>query len=163
MGAKWIEGRCVSYGRTIPYHLVIDLVRAMLGMSPTVGTDAEDRAALARRLDELLGQGAADALPYLAHLVGLELKETETDRVQLDPETLQSRYVAAISRVIRALSTTSPVVVVCEDVHWADPVSIEVMIQLLPFLTQLPVLTLFACRAETDAPGDKSAAALGIR
>ena len=31
-GATWIEGRCVSYGRTVPYHLVLDMVRSMIGI-----------------------------------------------------------------------------------------------------------------------------------
>ena len=150
--ATWIEGKCVSYGRTIPYHLVFDIVRSMLGL--TVGsTEAETRATLETRLGGLLGAEAADAVPYFAHLLALPLTPAEADRAQLDPESLQGRYVAAIHRVLRALTTEQPVVLVAEDIHWADPASVEVIVQLLPLATPQPILIIFAGRAETDSPG----------
>jgi len=148
----WIEGRCVSYGRTLPYHLVLDLVRSMLGI-PFVGPEAAAKASLDERLTALLGDEARDVAPYLGHLLALRLDDEAAERVQLDPETLQGRYVAAIHRILRALAAQGAVVIVCEDIHWADPASVDVMLQLLPLATQLPVLLVAAGRAETDAPG----------
>jgi predicted ATPase len=46
-----------------------------------------------------------------------------------------------------------PVVVVAEDIHWADPASADVLLKLTSLLTTLPVLQLFVGRNETDAPG----------
>jgi predicted ATPase len=43
--------------------------------------------------------------------------------------------------------------VVLEDIHWADPASIDAARQLLPLATQLPILYVGVLRAETDAPG----------
>jgi predicted ATPase len=43
--------------------------------------------------------------------------------------------------------------VVAEDIHWADPASVEILVQLVPLLTHLPVLCLFVGRFETEAPG----------
>jgi class 3 adenylate cyclase len=148
----WVEGRCVSYGRSIPYHLVLSMVASLLGIIPG-SSDAEVRDRLHGRLAELLSDDAADVEPYLAHLFALQLSGAEADRVQLDPETLQGRYVAAIKRVISALSNASPLVLVLEDIHWADPASVDVALGLLPLITPLPVLIVFAGRAETDAPG----------
>jgi len=150
--ARWIEGRCVSYGRTIPYHLVFDLVRSMLGL-PQTGIDVLPRDALDDRLRALLGDEAADVVPYFAHLLAMPLSQKEQDLVQSDPSVLQGRYVAAIARVVRQFSEREPVVLVFEDIHWADPASVEVIIGLLPLLTKLSVLQLFAGRAESDAPG----------
>lgn len=148
----WIEGKCVSYGRSIPYHLVLDLVRSMLGISPGAGDD-EERSIMTARLTELLGDGAADVQPYLAHLLALKLTPAEADMAQGDPERIQARYVASIHRVLRALAANGPVVVVCEDIHWADPSSVDTMLLLLTHITPMPVLVLLAGRAETDAPG----------
>jgi predicted ATPase len=86
-------------------------------------------------------------------MLGLPLSEAESDLTQQDPEGLQGRYVAAIHRVLRALSKRGPLVLVCEDIHWADPVSVEVFVQLLPLATPQPILLILAGRAETDAPG----------
>jgi class 3 adenylate cyclase len=150
--ATWFEGKCVSYGRTLPYHLVLDLVRSMLGI-PFAASEKDAKDRLHERLAALLGSEAGDAEPYLAHLLGLALEGEAADRVKLDPETLQGRYLATIHRVIRALTTQGPVVLVFEDIHWADPSSVEVVLGLLPLITQSPVLVLAAGRGETDAPG----------
>ncbi|MEX2546261.1 MAG: adenylate/guanylate cyclase domain-containing protein [Chloroflexota bacterium] len=149
---NWIEGKCVSYGRTLPYHLVFDIVRSLLGLS--VGaTESETRLALESRLGELLGDEAGDTIPYFVHLLGLPQSDAEADLTQQDPETLQGRYVAAIHRVLRATTASGPVVLVCEDIHWADKASVELMVLLLPLVTPQPVLLILCGRAETDAPG----------
>jgi predicted ATPase len=150
----WIEGHCVSYGRTLPYHLALDLVRAMFGI-PFAAPEAEARTRLHDGLAALPGDEPADVEPYLAHLLGLPLSADDTAHVNLDPDWLQGRYVASVHRVIRALAATGPVVLVLEDIHWADPASVEVMLGLMPLVTQQPVLVLAAGRGETDAPGWK--------
>ena len=153
--ATWVEGRCLSYGRNLPYHLLIDLVRSMLGLTFAESGEA-GRATLDRRLAEIEGTDsgeAADSGPYLATLLGLPLHDDELDRTKLDPDVLQGRYVAATIRLLRGLAGKGPVVVVCEDLHWADPASVEVARLVMPLATELPILFVAALRAESDAPG----------
>jgi class 3 adenylate cyclase len=150
----WVEGRCVSYGRNLPYHLLIDIVRSVLDI-PFVASEAETRATLDRQLASLLSDHKwdADTAPYLAHLLALPLRPDEAERANLEGATIQARYVAAAHRLLRALAARGPVVLVCEDLHWADPASIEVVRQLLPLASQLPILFLAALRADTDSAG----------
>jgi len=149
---RWIEARCVSYGRNLPYHLLIDLVRSTLGISLSA-SEAESRAVLDRELHAAIGDEAPDAIAYFAHLLSLPLKPDEADRAKSDPVTMQGRYTASLLRLLRGLSADRPIVLVCEDLHWADPASIEVARQILPLATQLPILFIGAMRAETDSPG----------
>jgi class 3 adenylate cyclase len=148
----WIEGRCVSYGRNLPYHLLIDLIRAALDI-PFVASEAEARQTLDRRLGELVGEDAPDTVPYLAHMLTLPLRPDEAARAKIPPEVLQARFVAATHRVLRALASQRPLVIAAEDLHWADPSSIAVMRQVLPLAAQLPILFVGAMRAETDSAG----------
>ena len=150
--ATWLEGRCVSYGRNLPYHLLNDLVRFSLQI-PFAGSETEARATLDRQLAAYLGDDASDTAPFLAHLLALPLHPEEADRALLDPEAMQGRYVASIHRLLRALSTRGPVVLVCEDLHWADPASVALVSQLLPLAAQLPVFFIAALRADTDSAG----------
>lgn len=150
--ATWVEGRCVSYGRNLPYHLLQDLVRSALQL-PSAAREPDARATLDRQLAALLGDDAGDTAPYLAHLLALPLHPEEADRALLDPETMQGRYIASVHRLLRALSAGGPVVLVCEDVHWADPASVASVSQLLPLATQLPVLFIAALRADMDSAG----------
>ena len=152
--ARWVEGRCLSYGRTLPYHLVIDLIRSILGVS-FAAPEEEARSALDRALQSALGADAAEAADtgtYLAHLLGLPLRTSETVKTEA-PEVLQARYVAATHRLLRGLSAGGSIVIVCEDLHWADAASIDVVRNLMPLATQLPILFVAAMRAETDSPG----------
>jgi class 3 adenylate cyclase len=149
----WIEGRCVSYGRSLPYHLLLDIVRALLALPPMPRDGASAREAFDRQLAALLGDEASDIAPYLAHLMELPLRADEADRANGEPEQMQSRYAASVHRLLRALSRRGPVVLVCEDVHWADPASVEVLRQVLPLAAQLPVLLIGSMRLETDSPG----------
>ena len=152
--STWLEGRCVSYGRNLPYHLLLDLVRFTLQI-PFAGSETEARATLDRQLAAYLGDDASDTAPFLAHLLALPLHPEEADRALLDPEAMQGRYIASIHRLLRALSSRGPVVLVCEDLHWADPASVALVSQLLPLAAQLPVFFIAALRADTDSAGWK--------
>ncbi|HET9853261.1 MAG TPA: adenylate/guanylate cyclase domain-containing protein [Candidatus Limnocylindrales bacterium] len=153
--SSWVEGRCVSYGRNLPYHLLIDLVRSILGL-PFSATGEEGRSLMEKAVAAVIGDAEAelsDSTLYLAHLLSLPLRDDELDRVNVDAEVLQMRYVAAIHRVLRDTAVRGPLVIVCEDVHWADPASAEVIRQLIPLATQLRILVVAALRAETESAG----------
>jgi class 3 adenylate cyclase len=151
----WVEGRCVSYGRNLPYHLLIDLVRSLLDL-PFAATGEEGRALVERAVAAIVTDDPAeraDSTLYLAHLLSLPVREHELDRVNVDAEVLQMRYVAALHRILRDTSARGPIVLVCEDLHWVDPASVDAFRQLIPLATQLPILFVGALRAETDSAG----------
>jgi class 3 adenylate cyclase len=152
--ARWIEGRCLSYGRNLPWHLVIDLVRSIAGVSFSMD-EAEARQTLDQGVQEILGETAEarDTAGYLAHLIGLPRHPGEEAHDVLPPDVLAIRYIASIHRLLRGLADRGPVVVVLEDIHWADPASIDAARQIIPLAAQLPILFLGILRAEMDAPG----------
>src|SRR5690349_7612637 len=69
---QWIEGRCLSYGETIPYHLVIDLVRSVIGVNPAAD-GPQVAEALDRSLRDLLGDEWAESYAHLGHLLSVKL------------------------------------------------------------------------------------------
>jgi predicted ATPase len=52
-----------------------------------------------------------------------------------------------------ALAATGPVVIACEDLHWADTASVDVMLQLLPLTADAPVYWVLTSRVDRDADG----------
>jgi class 3 adenylate cyclase len=151
--AAWIEGRCVSYGRSLPYHLLLDVVRASLGLAAMPEDGAAARDALDDRLRTELGDEAADIAPYLAHLLELPLRPNEADRANVEPDMMRGRYGASLHRLLRGLSRERPVILVLEDVHWVDEASVEVLRVALPLAVQLPVLVVATLREETASQG----------
>jgi class 3 adenylate cyclase len=148
---RWIQGGCLSYGETIPYHLVLDLVRSVIGV-----TAETDEPTVANALEAFLSAHAGDdwkeTCAYLGHLLSLQLSPDLRARISnLEIETVK-RYNAAVIQLVRA-SATEPVVIVCDDVHWADAASVDTLQQLLPTIAGLPVLFIVSSRPERNATG----------
>ncbi len=150
--ARWIEGRCLSYGETIPYHLVVDIVRSLIGVS----SETEERHvadALQNTLSDLLGAEWPETYAYLGHLLSLRLAPDMQARVSLlDMETIK-RYVSSLVAVLRAVAARGPVVLVCDDIHWADSASVDALLQVMASVAPLPVFFILSARPERAAVG----------
>jgi class 3 adenylate cyclase/predicted enzyme related to lactoylglutathione lyase len=152
---RWVEGRCLSYASSIAHHLSTDILRALIG-APVGSAEEETHAALRQNLETLLGDDLKEVYPFLGHLLGLKLEEDMAARVKyLDGPALQAQYIAAYKKFLRALSQHTPTVIVCEDVHWADPSSVELGSQIIPMAATSPIVFAFVTRADKDAPGWK--------
>ena len=150
--AQWIEARCLSYGRTLPYHLVLDLVRSCIGVAATAD-EPEVRAALERRTKALFGDAWEDPYTYLGHLLSIRLDPEVRARVSaLEFETVK-RYVSSLIGVVRALTLTGPVVLACEDLHWADASSVDVLQSILPLANELPLFIVATSRLDRESEG----------
>jgi class 3 adenylate cyclase len=152
--ARWIEGRCLSYGESMPYHLLLDLVRSLIGVT-ALADESQVAATLETYLRDLLGDEWRETYAYLGHLLSLRLDPQIQARVSaLEIETLK-RYVSSLVAVLRAASARGPLVVVCDDVHWADSSSVEVLLTVMPTFASLPAPFVLSSRAERASAGWK--------
>ncbi len=152
---RWVEGRCLSYASSIAHHLSTDILRALIGV-PVGSSEEETHAALKKNLETLLGDDIKDVYPFLGHLLGLKLEEDMAARVKyLDGPALQAQYIAAYRKFLQAQAKVAPTVIVCEDVHWADPSSVELGSQVIPMASSSPIVFAFVTRADKEAPGWK--------
>ncbi|HKC77918.1 MAG TPA: AAA family ATPase, partial [Gaiellaceae bacterium] len=150
--ARWIEGRCLSYGESMPYHLVTDIVRSLIGVSGAAD-EAQVAEALERSLRELLGEDWHETYAYLGHLLSLDLSPEMQSRVSLLEIEAVKRYVSSLVTVLRAVCERGPVVLVCDDVHWADRASVDTLLQVLPSVRGLPLLLVLSSRVERSSAG----------
>jgi class 3 adenylate cyclase len=152
---RWLTGRCVSYKQGMAYQLSIDLLKNVLGM--TVGSDEpETRAALMALTRDLFGEQMMDVYPYLGHLLSLKLEGKALERSLItDPQALQTQYLLATRRLLHELMKQTPLIMVLEDLHWADASSTELIISLLPYISGEPILLCLVTRPESDTPGWK--------
>lgn len=147
----WVEGRCLSYGRTLPYHLLLDLLRSLLGV-PEEADEAVAAIAARTQLQAMIGSGWQQVYAPLGHLMSLPLDPAESDAIdRLEPRARHERYLDAVGGLVGAFAGRAPVALVCEDVHWADAASVATLRELLPILEQ--VFVVCTSRPEHDAPG----------
>jgi class 3 adenylate cyclase len=149
----WAEGRCLSHGQGLAYHLLIELLRSLIGVSDAA-EEPEAHAALLALTRDLFGEEAMDVYPYLGHLLMLHLEREALERVRpLDPQALQTQYLEALQRLLNTMTRQRPLLLILEDLHWADPSSTELLIKLLPLVSTAPILLCMVTRPERDAPG----------
>ena len=151
--ALWLEGRSLSNGRNSSYHPIADLVRSWAGIA-----DEDDAAAARAKLDKdilaLLPDRMAETAPLLANLLGAPLTPEERERLAaIQGDAFEKLVRSAILQLLRAASAGQPVVILMEDLHWADLSSIELLESLLRLAEERPILFLNASRpgfAETS-------------
>lgn len=151
----WVEGRCLSFGTSMAHHLSTDILRGIIG-APAGSSEEETHAALKKTVEGLFGDETKDVYPFLGHLLGLKLEEEMAARVKyLDGPALQAKYISAYKRLLEAVAKREPMAIVCEDVHWADPSSIELGLQVLSIVAQVPLIVVFVSRPDKDSAGWK--------
>lgn len=140
----WRQGRCLPYGEGISFWAIGEIVKSHAGIleseSPDVAVakleesvstlieDPDDARWIALRLRPLIGVGSDAA-----------------DRAEL---------FTAWTRFFEALSSTYPLVMVIEDLHWADDPVIEFLDHLTEWATDSPILLVATARPElfSDRP-----------
>jgi predicted ATPase/class 3 adenylate cyclase len=104
------------------------------------------------KLEALLVRADADrVLLPLANLLSLPFSERY--RIpELSPQKRKEMTLAAFLTQLNRLAARQPVFVIVEDVHWADPTSLELLTMTLEQLPRLRVLLLITARPEFTPP-----------
>ena len=111
--AWWHRGRCLAYGEGVAYWALAEMVRTRAGI-----VEGEEQSQARRKLATAIAEHVVDpeerrwVEPRLANLLGLE-DRSDTDRQDL---------FAAWRLFFERLADQSPVVLVFEDLQWADEV-----------------------------------------
>jgi class 3 adenylate cyclase/tetratricopeptide (TPR) repeat protein len=129
-GALWLDARCVSYGRALPYLPFRQVLR-----------------------DPGLVAEAGELAGALAPVTGTGSNELALDGG--DPAGRRRRSFDAVRALLQGRSARGPVVLALDDAQWADPSSVALAEHLLPGLGRLPILLLVATRPEREGPGER--------
>jgi serine phosphatase RsbU (regulator of sigma subunit) len=101
-----------------------------------------------------LSEEALDIYASLGHLFSLELEDVAAARVRhLDPQALRAQYYSSVRDLLQALARRRPLILILENLHWADPSSTDLLTQLLSLTSSVPLLFCLATRPDHDAPG----------
>jgi class 3 adenylate cyclase/tetratricopeptide (TPR) repeat protein len=112
-------------------------------------TADEKRAKIEALLSATSGDTSRqDAAPIL-ELLGLA--EARPDGAS-DPQRGRRLLMTALIRRLEALARKTPVLMLFEDMHWADPTSLELLTLIIEHLQKLPVLLVITFRPEYQPP-----------
>ena len=151
--AAWLEGRCASYGAEAPYGPFVDVLREWIGAEEG---DAElaVRTKLRARVGALLGDGAADVLPYLGLLLAVRLDpDRERDLLSLSADELAERQRHAFLAWAGALAAARPLVLAIDDLQWANRTTAELAERLLTLTDRSAILLGLTTRPDPRSQG----------
>jgi class 3 adenylate cyclase/tetratricopeptide (TPR) repeat protein len=125
--ARVVVGRCVAYGEGITYLPLAEVVHEIAGADPEAAlarllTNVERGAIAARRIASAIGAGGEAGSP----------EETAW----------------AFRRIFETLAASRPLVIVVDDIHWAEPTLLDLLEYVLGFSSGAPILLL--CLARPD-------------
>lgn len=147
----WLEGRGLSYRQNQSYKLFIEILRKYLNVNPDEPGDLVWQK-WKHVGPELFGARQNEVVPYLAMLMGIKLDEKVTQTMPLsDPGLLQQRLFIAVGEWVETIARLSPLVLVFEDLHWADPSSIALIDYLMTQVPRLPLLLICIIRPDKEA------------
>lgn len=142
----WAVGTCVPFDDDVPYHLAGSLLRSLAGVGASEAPDVVGKA-----IDDLAERAAMPESAYLLRsLVGVEVGEaalsTEGD--------IGDEYGRALVGVVSALARQNRLVVlVCEDAHWADPSSVDLILDIVRRVPTVPILLMLVMRPDRGSAG----------
>ncbi|HLF88698.1 MAG TPA: adenylate/guanylate cyclase domain-containing protein [Anaerolineales bacterium] len=148
----WLQGRCRSYGQTLPDSMWVDLWQRWLGGGHWMPREeAVDR--LREKLKEYCGERMGEIYPYLATFLSLPLEEPYAGQIKhLDAEGWRNQFFMAMRNLLEIMSQREPVVVVFTEVHWAEEASLELLKFCLPLCLQERIVFVIVFRPERTSP-----------
>ena len=131
-----LRGNCFQMDSSYPNAPLLDMLRTSATMIPIAGIPDQIFKEFARLLPEL------------------ELSSIHEHSISLsDPEQEKRRLFAALTRFFKERANQQPVLLVIEDLHWCDDISLEYLLSLARSSVALPLLLLMTYRNEEIQPG----------
>jgi class 3 adenylate cyclase/tetratricopeptide (TPR) repeat protein len=132
--AQVLRARCLPYGEGITFWPIAELAQAAAGIDPT------DAPEIARgKLERLLeGAGERDAIvERVAAAIGLSESVVPSEEIFW-----------GVRKLLEAIAQKRPLIVVIDDLHWAEPTMLDLVEHVADWSHEAPILLLVIARPE---------------
>jgi class 3 adenylate cyclase/tetratricopeptide (TPR) repeat protein len=127
-GATVVRGRCLPYGEGITYWPLAEILKGYAGVldsdSPELALE-KIRKAGRELLTEDVTSDPGRATAALAFTVNVA--DPEFDFGSMEPREVRQEVHAGWRSFFSALAAETPLVVIVEDIHWADPALLDLL------------------------------------
>jgi class 3 adenylate cyclase/tetratricopeptide (TPR) repeat protein len=144
----YLEGRCLDYGKNIPYRPLFDILKHYFGLKveeAEIEAKEKIRLKLKQLEDDLTGY-----LPFFHS--ALSLQAEDENYFKMENQYRRMKLIEGVTRLLVMESQKQPLVMAIEDLHWLDSTSEDVLSLLIDQLAKAPILFLTSYRPEYTPP-----------
>ena len=144
------ECRCSPFHQNTAWYPVVDIWERMLGF--------EGEQAPGEKLKKLetalvpFSLPQEETVPLFAGLLSLPLPEGRYPPLTWSPQLRRQKTMEALLATLLESADNQPVLLVVEDLHWADPSTLELLDLLVDQAPTFPIFALLTCRPEFQPP-----------
>ncbi|MEP7355776.1 MAG: adenylate/guanylate cyclase domain-containing protein, partial [Anaerolineales bacterium] len=146
----WLEGRCTSFGRGVSYQPWRQVIRQSLGAREDEAAD-EVRAKLEYSACECCHLPGGD-IPFLEAMLAVASEKTLNVVKGYTGDDLVRQMTDAVRGYLCGQARLQPLVIVLDDLHWADEASLALLENVAELIPEHPILLLGLLRPDPDAP-----------
>jgi predicted ATPase len=146
---SWVEATAGPFFQNTPFHPVVEMLREFLTWRGDESA-GEQLAQLESALG-LAGINPVEALPLIAPLLNLPTP-AKYPSPALSPEQQRRRLLSTLVDWSLGAARVQPTIIAIEDLHWADPSTLELLQLLAEQGATAPLLLLYTARPEFHAP-----------
>jgi len=145
-----LEGRCVSIGQPISYFPFLDILRTYFNLS-----EEDDPTTIANKVTEgikqIFPQNADETLVFMGHLMSIRFGSELDDRLKFaTPEQIRHQTMMQLRDLFRTIAERQPLMLILEDLHWADDMSLDLISYLIDELSHTALMILCVYRPEKE-------------
>ena len=150
-----LEGRALSMGRNLSFHPIIDLLKTWAQIRED-DSEAATLIKLETAVRRICPEELHEILPFVATLMRMKLSGRYAQRVQgIEGEALERLILKNVRDLLIKATERGPLMIVTEDLHWADMSSIELLESLMRLAESQRLLFVNVFRPGHKDTGDR--------
>ncbi|MBC2716483.1 MAG: AAA family ATPase [Desulfobacteraceae bacterium] len=150
-----LEGRAISIGRNLSFHPIINLLKHWARIKDE-DTSVSALSKLETAIRSICPEDTNEIFPFVATLMGMKLSGRHAERVKgIEGESLEKLIFKNMRNFLIKSTELTPLVIVTEDLHWADTSTIELLESLFRLAEAQRILFINVFRPNHPETGDK--------
>jgi predicted ATPase len=146
----FFKGRADEETMSLPYSLLRDVFSERFQIRDS-DSQAEARNKLMKGMAAMIGVGSEERASFIGELLGFDFSESTFVRgIRKDARQIRDRSFNNIAQFFAELTMDSPIVLLLDDIHWADNGSLQLIEYLAKLETNLPLFILCTARPSLD-------------
>jgi class 3 adenylate cyclase/tetratricopeptide (TPR) repeat protein/ribosomal protein L40E len=145
----WLECATAPFFQNTPFYAIADMLQQNFHWD--ANQDVDRRLAALEASLALAGLDLNEAVPLIAPLLQLPVG-ARYPRSSMAPEQQRKRLLATLVAWVIGAARAQPLIIATEDLHWADPSTLEVIRLLVEQGATARLLLLYTARPEFHAP-----------